>query len=517
MPTPPARLWLRSVLGLAAGAVVSTGFAPLEIFWTVPPGLVLLVLALHGLRPRQAALVGAVFGIGFLALLVSWVSVLGAGVLVALVGIQFPFYAIFGAAFSFVSRLRGWPLWAALCWVGTEYLRSVVPFGGFPWGRLAFATVGTPLDPWARWVGVAALSGLVFLASALVASALLRRSVRGALVAAAVVVGVVGGGALLPTGAADPGQRLRVAVVQGDVPGTGATGMGQQREVLDNHVRETQELADAVDAGRLPRPDVVLWPENASDIDPYKDAAARAAITSAARAVGAPILVGAILDGKQPDQARNVGIAWDPETGPGQTYDKRHLVPYGEYVPFRPLVDRLVPFVTQEIPRDIVPGDRAGTIDLGGVTLGDMMCFDVVFDNLARDAVLGGAQYLVVQTNNATYTGTSQPEQQWQIARMRAIEAGRTVVVPSTNGISGIADADGAPVARTTPGVPDVLDREITTATGVTWGTRAGVWVERGLALGGFVAVLAGAVAGRRRRRESPVADTHDAAPAVVR
>lgn len=488
-----------------AGAIVSTGFAPLEIFWTVPAGLVLLLLALTGLRPRHGALVGAVFGIGFLALLVSWVSVLGPAVLVALVAIQFPFYAVFGAVFAVVSRLPGWPVWAACCWVGTEYLRSVVPFGGFPWGRLAFATVGTPLDPWARWIGVAALSGLVFLLAALVASALLRRSVRRGLVAVAVGLGAVGAGSLLPTGAADPGPTLRVAVVQGDVPGTGADGMGQQREVLDNHVRETQALADAVDAGRLPRPDVVLWPENASDIDPYRDVAAGDAITEAARAVGAPILVGAIVDGDRPDQARNVGIAWDPETGPGQTYDKRHLVPYGEYVPFRPLVDRVVPYVTQEIPRDIVPGDRPGTIDLGGVTLGDMMCFDVVFDNLARDAVLGGAQYLVVQTNNATYTGTAQPEQQWQIARMRAIEAGRTVVVPSTNGISGIADADGAPVATTESGVPDVLDREITTATGITWGTRAGVWVERGLALVGLGALLVGAVGTRRRRADGAV------------
>src|SRR5699024_1221950 len=111
---------------------------------------------------------------------------------------------------------------AALLWTGIEYLRSVIPFGGFPWGRLAFATLDSPLDSYARWVGVAAVSGVVFALAALVAYAIEKHRMRTTVVVAAVAAAVLAVGALLPTGLATPQERIQVAVVQGGVPGTGA-------------------------------------------------------------------------------------------------------------------------------------------------------------------------------------------------------------------------------------------------------------------------------------------------------
>ena len=502
----PPRPFVRTALAAVGGVGVAFGFAPFEQLVPLLLGLALAIVALRGASWRRGAWLGLVFGIAFLAVLVSWVHVLGIGVLAALVAVQVPFYVFFGAAFAAVSASAWWPLWGACLWVATEYLRSIVPFGGFPWGRLAFATVGSPLESYARWVGVPALSGIVFAVVAVVAAVVIERRVRTLATAVVALVAMFAVGQLLPTGLADPGRTLQVALVQGDVPGTGADGMGQQRQVLANHVRATEEFARKVDAGQAKQPDLVLWPENASDIDPLADPQAGQQIDAVTRDVGAPLLVGAILDGPRPGTARNVGIAWDPRTGPGETYDKRHLVPYGEYVPFRPLVSTLVPFVTEQIPRDILPGDEPGVIEIGDTTIGDMMCFDVVFDNLARDVVLGGAEILVVQTNNATYLGTSQPEQQWQIARMRAIEAGRQIAVPSTNGVSGIADGEGHTVAKSESGRAQIISEPITTATGITWGTRFGGWIEYALSALALVGLLI--AAGRRRRnRQIPRAD----------
>ncbi|BFO19335.1 hypothetical protein SHKM778_57230 [Streptomyces sp. KM77-8] len=124
-----------------------------------------------------------------------------------------------------------------------------------------------------------------------------------------------------------------VAVIQGNVPRLGLDFNSQRRAVLDYHARETERLAADIAAGRAERPDIVLWPENSSDIDPFANADAREVIDRAAKAVGAPISVGGVVhrDGRQ----LNEQILWDPEKGPVDTYDKRQIQPFGEYLPLR--------------------------------------------------------------------------------------------------------------------------------------------------------------------------------------
>ncbi|MBW9213538.1 apolipoprotein N-acyltransferase [Mumia sp. zg.B53] len=501
------RTWFRrTALAVAAGLVVSCGFAPVSQPWSVWPGLILLVVALRGASVGVGAWLGWAFGTSFLLVLLSWVLVFEIpGAYVALAAFEGLFYGAFGAAFAALARLRAWPVLGALAWMAAEMLRSLFPFGGFPWGRLAFAAVDTPLAPIARWLGVSALSGAVFLTAALAVWAFLcwraeSGRVRRLALGAVSVGAVFAVGAVLPVGIAGDGRSMQVAIVQGDVPGTGASWYGEQRQVLENHVRVTSAYAAQVRSGALPPPDLVLWPENASDIDPTTDRAAGEAITRAARDVGAPILVGAILDGPREDTAYNAGLVWDPVTGPGDRYIKQHLVPWGEYVPFRGFSEWLVPLLAEEIPRDILPGDESGSLPIGDSVVGTMMCFDVVFDGLARSAVLGGAELLVVQTNNATFTGTSQPEQQWQISRLRAIESGRYVAVPSTNGISGLIRPDGTVQATAPQEEPGYLAEEIQAATAVTTGTRLGIWIEAAASLTVALVLLSGIRRKVRRR-----------------
>ena len=266
--------------------------------------------------------------------------------------------------------------------------------------------------------------------------------------------------------------------------------------MLDNHVEATRELAADVRAGRLDAPDLVVWPENSSDIDPFEDPGAYAAIDGAVRDIGVPVLVGAVLQGPG-DGLSNAGIVWDPETGPGERYVKRHPVPFGEYIPLRPLARRISDSVDL-VPRDFVAGDEVGVLDVGPVRLGDVICFEVVYDDLVRDTVRDGGRLLVVQTNNATFGRSPQTEQQLAMSRLRAVEHGRAVVVAATSGISAVVRPDGSLAHRTQVFTRDVSVTEVALGDTSTPATRLGALPELVLSL-----LAAGAVAvavGIRRR-----------------
>ncbi|MBA2531603.1 MAG: apolipoprotein N-acyltransferase [Nocardioidaceae bacterium] len=507
-------LLIRTAVAAVSGVAVTWGFPPHDLLVLLIAGLVGLIAALRGASARVATLVGFVFGTVFMASLMPWLRVIGTDAWLGVAVTEGLFYALFGWAFARTAARPWWPVSATFCWVAMEYLRSVVPFHGFPWGRLAFAMTDTPLAAYARWLGVPALSGVVFaLACLLVLAWTSRAKLRSAVLAIGGVVAVVGGALVLPVGLASAAGSVDIATIQGDVPGTGADGLGQQQEVLRNHAALTAEYAAQVRAGTAPAADIVLWPENASDIDPFTSPGVEDLIDSAVRDVGVPTLVGSIVDGPRPGTARNVGIVWDPQNGAGDTYVKRHLVPFGEYIPFRSL---LAPYVSRldQIPRDMLPGDDPGVLQIGPALIGDMMCFDVAYDDIVRDVARNGAQLLVVQTNNATYLGTDQPEQQWAISRMRAIETGKDVVVASTNGISGVANATGEVVSRSASGQPQILVDTVRLGSGVTWGVRVGGWLEYGLSLTAAALLLLSVLRGRRERRSTGLGDDASAVSA---
>ena len=501
------RLALRMAAAAGCGVAVALAFPPYGWWPVLVPALVGLLATLEGQRPGRAALLGLVFGLAQMLSVLPWVRVIGTDAWLALALLEAVFFAAFGWAVVHVRRLAWWPVAVAALWVLVELGRSEVPFTGFPWGRVAFALVDTPMAPYVRWIGVPALSGLVVLLAAVVWWALLRLRSAPALTASALVAAaaVVAVGAVLPVGLAGPVGTVRVAAVQGGVPGTGADGLDEQRAVVDNHEAATLDYAADVAAGQAAPAEVVIWPENSTDIDPLTDDGTRQSIDRAARAVGVPLLVGALTAGSDDEHLRNVGIVWDPQTGPGQMYVKRNLVPFGEYIPLR---DLLAPMFGRldEIPRDFEAGSGTGVLDLGPVVVGDAMCYDVAFESAVAPSVRDGAELLVVQTNNATYLGTGQPAQQWAISRLRALESGRDLVVASTNGISGFVAADGSVMERTTSSDPVVLTATVHRATGLTLAVRMGAaleWLLSGLAL---VAVLLGLLASRRERRR---ADLH--------
>jgi apolipoprotein N-acyltransferase len=299
-----------------------------------------------------------------------------------------------------------------------------------------------------------------------------------------------------PTGEQGADRSVQLAAVQGNVPEAGLDFNAQRRAVLDNHVRATLALAEAVRAGRTPRPDLVVWPENSSDIDPLVNADASAEIYQAAAAVGVPVLVGAVLDGPG-NTVLNAGIVWTPGAGPTARYLKQHPVPFAEYIPYRSFF-RIFSDKVDLVTRDFAPGHAVGVLPMGPARVGDVICFEVAYDDLVRDTVRAGADLLVVQTNNATFGYTAESTQQLAMSRLRAIESGRAVVQISTVGVSGLIRPDGSLLDRSGLFTTDVLAGRLPLRTGLTVATRVGEAPEIALSALGCILVAAAAI--RRRR-----------------
>jgi apolipoprotein N-acyltransferase len=345
--------------------------------------------------------------------------------------------------------------------------------------------------PDVRWVaigGAPLLTFLIALAGAMIARAVLATPRSRAALAAAVAIGVVLAGGLLPVDASAGAPTAEVAAVQGNVPR--ARNLPQQLNatmVTQNHVAATLRLAAEVKAGRLPAPDMVIWPENSTDLDPFANPDIYAEISEAVNAIGRPILVGEVLDNPR----RNVGQLWVPGRGPGPAYVKRQLVPFGEYIPFRGVISSFSSLPALQ-PVDFTAGHRAVVFGEGKIRLGDVICYEVSFDSLVRSEVTAGANLLAVQSNDADFEIDGQPgetEQQTAMARIRAIESDRAVVYASTTGESTIIAPDGRVIARSGTWRQAVLVARVPLVSSRTLADTVGSWPEYLIVIGTALAL----------------------------
>ncbi|MFG3496384.1 apolipoprotein N-acyltransferase [Streptomyces sp. NPDC047928] len=512
-PRHPLRRAVRPGAAALAGVLLFLSFPPRPLWWLALPGFALLGWALRGRRPRAGFGLGFLTGLGFLLPLLVWTGEeVGPVPWLALVTAEALFVAATCLGIAAVSRLPAWPVFAAAVWILGEAARARVPFGGFPWGKIAFGQADGVFLPLAAVGGTPVLGFAVALCGfglyEAVRVAHVRRTTgalpRGPLAAAAlsVLVPVTGAFAAQPLVSTAPEDgTATVAAIQGNVPRLGLDFNAQRRAVLDNHARRTEQLAADVAAGGVARPDFVLWPENSSDLDPYRNEDARAVIDHAVRAIGVPTVVGAVLT---PDTGnlRNTLVQWDPERGPVATYDKRHVQPFGEYIPMRPLV-RIFNKDVDRVSRDFGPGKEIGVFDLAGTRVGLATCYEAAFDWAVRDTVTHGAQLISVPSNNATFGRSEMTYQQLAMDRVRAVEHSRTVVVPVTSGVSAIIAPDGRIVQQTRLFTPDALVAEVPLRSSLTPATRMGTLPEAALvavAAGGLLWAGAVAAAGRRKR-----------------
>jgi apolipoprotein N-acyltransferase len=402
-------------------------------------------------------------------------------------------------------------VWAAAVWIAGEAARARFPFGGFPWGKIAFGQADGIFLPLAAVGGTPVLGFAVVLCGFALYEVLMRARAHrrtGELQRKATALAALG--VLLPVTAAIAARPLvddsagdgtaTAAVIQGNVPRLGLDFNDQRRAVLDNHARRTIELAGDVKAGKIAEPDFVVWPENSSDLDPYRNADARAVIDEAVRAIGVPVSVGAVIT---PDKGllRNTQILWDPEKGPTATYDKRRVQPFGEYIPMRSFA-RLFSSDVDRVRRDFGPGKKPGVFDMAGAEVGLATCYEAAFDGVVRDAVTHGAQVISVPSNNATFGRSEMTYQQLAMDRVRAVEHSRAVLVPVTSGVSAVIMPDGEVVQQTKIFTADALVAEVPLRSSLTPATRMGTapeWALVALAGGGIAWAVVLGVRARRR------------------
>jgi len=315
------------------------------------------------------------------------------------------------------------------------------------------------------------------------------RAWRPAAVAVASVAGVIVLASVAPSGTTI--DTLEVAAVQGGGPQRTRATATDASEVLARHVEATEALTDTVD--------VVVWPENVVSVSGALDGSVPdGVLRTLASDLGVPVVAG-ITERVGDTEFLNASVVYLPDGTVGDRYDKVLRVPFGEYVPLRPLMERLAP--DAGLPRrDARAGTTPAVVALPEATLGVAISWEVFFSSRARDGATNGGEVLINPTNGSSYWLTQVQSQQVASSQLRALETGRWVVQAAPTGFSAIVDPGGTVVARTDVGEQAVIVANVQRRTGATWATRFGA----APLVAAAAAVAGGWLLDRRRRTLTP-------------
>ncbi|MDR1214902.1 MAG: apolipoprotein N-acyltransferase [Propionibacteriaceae bacterium] len=500
------------------GAAAGLAFPPIDLWALMPLGLIGLGALLRHQPARRGLARGLAFGLAYYLVLIRWMIVIGWWPYLGLAAVMALWLGLLGAVTAVASRWPGWPCYAAACWVAVEWVASRVPLGGFPWGRLAYAGAGSPIEGLYPLVSVSGVSFLIVLSSFSLAAGLAwaRRSRWAPLTASLVGLGLIGLGSWAGQSYQPCPEQgtVSVGLIQGNVPSTGLGALGPGRTTTHNSLAETIVLAARAQTGQLDQPDFVVWPESSTDMDPERDQSTGQLVEWARRLVDRPLLIGTLTMGPESGQRRTSSVWWESSDQTGDRYHKKNIVPFGEWIPARSFFLPLIPEL-ELIGAQTVAGSGPGvvwgqTADGQPLPIGVLICFEVGYDDSADQMLRGssdrpGGQVIVVQTNNSALTGTGQMAQQDAITRIRAMEARREIAVATTNSLAGFIGADGRLLWQ--------AELERSAATTVQMPRRQGLTVavahrhsiELGLVLGPVAVwlALAGGRLVRRRSRHS--------------
>ena len=500
----PPPLWVAVVLASVGGLLLRTSFPAPAVWPFAFLGLGLILIALRGRGFWTGILVGIVAGATLWGSLIFWLTLyLGPIPWLALCGLMTLWVGLSTGLIAVVYRWNerqgsAWirfaltPTLIAALWCARETLASSWPYGGFSWARLAYSQAESPLGHAVSWVGVAGVSYLVAFITALGVAILVAPKRIPMLVWGGLVVGIV----LLPNFAINSVGTMRILVAQGN-SNAGLFAQHEPGDILTDHVSATLAAQDDPLAQGI---DAIVWPENAADIDPLRSSVAAATLSEVSRTFDAPVVTGTITNPRD-NEYFNSSLVWMHGHGVLAQYDKMRPVPFAEYMPNREFFRALVPDLVDLVGRDYSFGTRPNVVTVSGVPVGVSICFDITDNMLTSRMVENGAQVIFAQTNNADFGTTDENLQQLAIARLAAMESGRTVVNDSTVGTTAIISADGGTLAQLKPYRPGYLISDVTLSTTVTPAVRIGRSVE--LLICGFALAGLGAVAWLSRRRRS--------------
>jgi apolipoprotein N-acyltransferase len=507
--TPAARRWWPRLIALLAGALLTLAFAPYGQWWlaVVAPAV---LAGLWGRAPtaREGACIGFFFGTGLFAAGTWWlyisIHVFGEAplwvalpVMAALVLIMAGYLALLGyvaCRWLQPATVAGRLLWLPAAWVLVEWWRGWF-LSGFPWLALGYSQTDSPL------AGLAPVGGVHLIGFALFAGAgalLVLWQARGPIRAVALVVLVLPWtlGLMLQrvewTHASGPERT--VAIVQGAIPQDmkWLNTPDSKQNILDTYARLHREALGA---------QLILWPESTLPDWANSYSSYISAVWSASRRAGSDMMLGIVREdandpAREPRYYNSLLALGDGEPA---TYDKRHLVPFGEYFPVPAMVRswlRLMSLPDGDFDRG---SKRQAIFQLAGVKLAPNICYEDAYPGLLRPEIRA-AEALVTVTNDTWFGRSSARYQHLQIARMRALESRRYLLRAANDGVSAVIGPDGSVVAEAPEFKPAVLKAKFTPRTGDTPYLVVGNWLALGVA--GLV-LAAGALRARARVKRS--------------
>jgi apolipoprotein N-acyltransferase len=353
---------------------------------------------------------------------------------------------------GFLARFVKRPIVLIFALLFMDEVKGYLPFGGFGWTRIAYSQVESPLVNWVSISGVIGLSLLTLLiALALVAP---HRYLVAFLLISAFA------SPFLISDTTSNGS-LNVRAVQGGVPERGLSFNARAEAVLDNHIAVTARDFQSSD-------DVIIWPENAIDVDPIRNESAREKMRVLQELTGKPLIAGAILNEKV---LSNAAVLFDNSGAAQSIYIKRYLTPFGEYIPLRSLASIISPHV--ERVTDFTPGSDFVNHEVEKERISTVICYEILNDRIFRESAKGSGM-IAVLTNSATFAGSAEGEQQMAITRIRAIENGRNIVSVSTTGPSAFIDYRGDLLEKLDDGEVGSISMEIGIRKDATFASQYG-------------------------------------------
>ncbi len=434
---------LQTLIGALA---VALSFKPVGLWFLAPIGYALFMKAL--LTTRRRFLVGLSFGFLANSIILYWSgSYVGSLPWLLLSILQ----ALYFIPVAFLAKYKNVPLLIFALLLMDE-VKSRFPFGGFGWTRIAFSQIDSPL---VNFVAVIGATGLSFLTLLITQAILTRNPATFSILFIALVL------APFLISSTPSTSTLSVRAVQGGVPEPGLNFNQRALEVMKMHIEVSKATA-------RPDDDLLVWPENAIDVDPFNNVEAKTLLDEFFTEVKVPLISGAVIER---NGLRNVTIKFD---GSEQTvYEKRYLTPFGEFIPLRPLAELVSPYT--DMVRDFTPGDSLNTHRVSGIDVASVICYEILNDGILRQSAQS-SKLILVHTNSATFFGTAEGEQQLAITRIRAIEHQRSIVSVSTTGPSAIINPRGEVIEKLVEGERGSLSQLVALSDGETISDRLGGW-----------------------------------------
>jgi apolipoprotein N-acyltransferase len=449
------------LLVLAGAALSALAFPRIGPGWLILPGITLFLAGLRTARSRiQGLLYGALYGLTFFAGLIWWLSELGLLAVVPLVILQAAYFAAYGWWLArYNDRSPG--IWFQLAvggWALMELLRYRFPIGGFEWGAAGYALSD---QAWARTVppliGTTGLTVLVVATTATIALVALGERNRWQIWVPAGLLLMAGAAWAWSATASTPTASVDAAIVQGSTPCPFEHCPPDERlHTFEQHL----ELTRQIEPGSA---DLVVWSEGSTgsfNADPVQNREIGEAIAAEARRIGAWFLVGSDRPISETHWI-NANVVFNPEGEIVGEYRKQRPVPFGEYIPWRPVFEWIPDL--EQVPRDMIPGDGPVVFDLGGgVDMGSVISFEGGFSRYPRQHARAGANLIVVATNEGSYGTTPGSDQFIGMTRMRAAELGTPVIHAAVTGKSVFVGEGGEFVSEATGlGTMEILNAAV--------------------------------------------------------